>query len=97
MTEAEKAGSEDAKEIQNSLTNAELMLNHQTTAECVLAFPQFLKLDMQQNYYQGELLRMLGGALFWIVLSVVIGSFLTVPRLLRADSGEHQLVPLHPA
>ena len=97
MSDAEKAESADAAEIQNSLANAELMLNSQTTAACVRSFPQFLKLDVQQNFFNGELIRMLGESVLWILLSVVIGSFLTVPKLLRADSGEHQLVPLQSA
>ena len=97
QSNADTAGSEDLAQIQNSLYIADLTLRNQSTAACLRSFPQFVKTDVQQNLFGGELSRSLAEALLWIAVSVTAGTLLTAPKLLRADSGEHQLVPLQSA
>lgn len=96
MTEEEREAAKDVfddsfyEEARTNLETASLILDNQTTGACLRSFPEFLKHEM----FRGELLSSLAGYLLCILISLVIGTVITAPNMLRADSGEHQLLPL---
>ena len=77
-------------EAQGNLKSASLVLDNQTTAACLRAFPQFL----QDDLFRDELTDALRSYLLCIFLSIGIGTAVTAPKLLHADSGVHRLTEL---
>ena len=76
-------------EVEPSLEWAEMVVSHRTTVSCLGAFPAYLT----SSTFGSVLRRALARMLFFLLLSVGVGAVLTVPRMLKADSGEHQLLP----
>ena len=99
MTEEQREAAKDVfddsfyDDAKRNLETASLIMDNQTTGACLRAFPRFLKHEM----YRSTLLGKLAGYLLCILISLVIGTVITAPNLLRADSGEHQLLPLKSA
>ncbi len=80
----------DRSAVEESLQYTRLVIDNQTTGKCFLAFPQFMKYEM----FRSGLLPELAKCVLCLLASVLIGVLLTAPKLLRADSGEHQLKAL---
>ena len=99
MTDEQREAAKDVfddsfyTEAKQNLETASLIMDNQTTGAGLRAFPQFLKHEM----FRSELLGKLAGYLLCILISLVIGTVITAPNMLRADSGEHRLLPLKSA
>ena len=80
----------DRDAVEESLTYTGLVIDNQTTGACLLAFPKF----MQHEVFRSGLLPELAKCLLCLLASVLLGVFVTAPKLLRAESGVHQLKAL---
>lgn len=80
----------DRNAVEESLRYTKLVIDNQTTGKCFLAFPQFMKFEM----FRSGLLPELAKCLLCLLVSVLLGALITAPKLLRAESGEHQLKAL---
>lgn len=69
--------------------SAKLMLDHQTTWECLKDMPTLLK-DQLYDDMKGELIK----CILWGVLSILVGCGVLLPNMLRESYGKHTLTRL---
>lgn len=76
----------DLSEMKQQYETCQTILSHQTTGECLRDFSSLLKMDTYSSV-KGELIK----CILWGVISILIGSALTLPKLLQESAGKHEL------
>ena len=79
-------GTFDLDKYKEIYDNAQLIMNHTTTASCLKDMPKLLN-----NTYYSDAKPELIKCLLFAVLSVLAGAALTAPAMLKADQGKHTL------
>lgn len=77
----------NVKQLRKNMETADLILEHQTTGECLRDLPLFLRNELYGSDLRVELLK----CVFIICLSILAGAIVTAPKLIQADSGRHDL------
>ena len=83
QSQLQSLGFDEAKMKQN-YERCKMVLNHQTTASCVADLTDLLKTETYKSV-KGELIK----CILWGVLSIIVGTAITLPRLNTEASGKH--------
>ena len=76
----------DLGKMKEQYEKCKIILSHQTTGSCIRDMAQLVKIDIYSSV-KGELIK----CILWGVISILIGSALTIPKLLQESSGKHTL------
>ena len=90
ISELEEAGTLNRATAKKNYETYQIMLSHQTTMSCVADLTELIGMDTYKSV-SGELIK----CILWGVLSILIGSAVTLPGMLTEAAGKHDLRELN--
>ncbi len=76
----------DLPKMKAQYEECQVIISHRETGDCLRDFSTLLKMDTYSSA-KGELIK----CILWGVISILIGSALTLPKLLKESAGKHEL------
>lgn len=76
----------DLPRMKAQYEECQFIMSHRETGDCLRDFFTMLKMDTYSDV-KGEVIK----CILWGVISILIGSALTLPRLLKESAGKHEL------
>lgn len=76
----------DLPQMEKQYQNCQLMLSHQDTGSCFRDMGTLMKSETYSGS-KSDLIK----SILWGVISIIVGSALTMPRMLSESSGKHEL------